>query len=359
MKKLFLPALFLLALPVFTSCDGEDEKGPEYEAPYDYYILNEGSWGKNNGSISAYGTQGMVSDIYSAANGKDLGDVAQDLVYDSKNHCLYVSVSESQYIAKLDVKGKELARYSTTSEQGQPRSLVLNGGYLYASLYGGMVAKLNTTNLSLVGTAKVGTYSEQMAVIDNYLAVCNSGFGAENTLSIIDLKSFSVVKTIELPHMNPQHIVACNGAFYCNTTEYDEYWNAVSTIVEVNPKNWAVKDIATGFYMAPASTDLYILEQDLNYYTSPYSYNNTFKTYSTSTATLKNGFLPGGLEKIFADQAIYSFSVDPDTNDIYLFQNNQEGAEYVNSRVFVYDNNGKEISNEMAGILAKKVVFAK
>lgn len=362
-KKLFYSALIALAIPVFTACnDDDDVKAPRYEAPYSLYILNEGSWGKNNASISAVDPKDInghsVSDIYSAANSKGLGDVAQDLVYDDDTHCLFVSVSESKYIAKLDDRGRELVRYTTTAEQAQPRSLVLEDGFLYASLYGGMVAKFDTVSLSLVSTVKVGAYPEQMAEEDDMLAVCNSGYGEGNTLSIIDLRTFTVVKEVTLPHKNPQHIIACDDRFYCNTTEYDENWNSVSTIVEVNPKTGATKDITTGFYMAEGGDVVYIVEQATNYYTTPYSYTNTFKTYNPKTGKVGTDFLTPDIQKSLSDKGIYGITFEDDTKTMFICINQQEGAEYVNSLMIGYDARGNNIGQVNAGVLAKKVVVA-
>lgn len=364
-KKLLFSVVFALTVPLLYSCDDNDDdidNNGKYQMPYKLYVLNEGCWNYNNASISAMdagSNNGLITtDIYYSANGKALGDVAQDLIYDDDTHCLYVSVSESHYIAKLDDKGHELARYATTEEQDCPRSLILEDGYLYASLYGGMVAKFDTVSLSLIATVKTGTYPEQMAVEDELLAVCNSGWGNENTLTFIDLNSFSVVKTLELPHMNPQNIVSCNDRFYCNTTEYDENWNANSNIVEVNPKNWSVKDIAEGFYMTEGDDKVFIVKQEVNYMSMPYTYVNTFMTYDTKSGQLLNSFVSDVLPALAGNQGIYGITYDDDSQTMYMCICNQEGNDYVNSTV-IFHNAKANISGEFsAGILAKKVVLA-
>lgn len=363
MKKLIIAAL---ALPMLFACDENNVEPviPEYEAPYQMYVVNEGSWQKNNASISAFNTLTPDSngndDIYFLRNEQQLGDVAQDMVYNPVNHCLYVSVSESRYIAKLNAYGKELARYSTTEEQAQPRSLALIDGYLYATLFGGMVAKLDTAMLALQATVKVGTYPEQLASANGVIAVCNSGYSAENTVSIIDLASFGVKETVVLPHYNPQHIVALGNNFYCNTTEYDASWNAVSNIVEIAPSanTWTASDITEGFYMMPANGKLYIVKQETNYYTTPYSYINEFKVFDPATRAVDQAFATGNLATILADKAIYGLSYCPQNGDIYFCISQQEGYEYVNSTVMAYDVNGNLHNNKLTGILSKKVVFA-
>lgn len=359
-KKLLLMALTVMSFQFFTSCDeNENNEVPFYIPPYQAYFLNEGAWNKNDASISGLPSFGSFeSDIYSKMNNKNLGDVAQDLEY-GKNNCLYVSVSESRYIAKLDASGKELARYSTTDDQAQPRSLVLSGDKLYASMYGGMVARFDTATLTLESTVKVGTYPEEMAEINDMLAVCNSGYGAENTLSIVDLKSFEVVQTVELPRFNPQDIVACNGKFYCNTTEYDENWNADNTIVEIDPKTWATKEIAKAFYMAPVDKNLYLVKQETDW--STYETVNSFSVYDTASGQLNDKFLSSSARDFLKNKSIYGLSSDPNSTYIFIPCTNMEGYDAVKSDVFAFDTrivNGPATYDQFkAGIYCSKVVL--
>ncbi|MDO4497197.1 MAG: hypothetical protein Q4B58_05150 [Bacteroidales bacterium] len=369
-KKLFSFFLCaLISLPFLASCSDDDEisngNGPDpviTQNPSRVYVLNEGSWGKNNASLSAHvyleDRVSTISDIYSSTNGKVMGDVAQDLVLDAANNRLYVAVSESRYIAKLDMSGREICRYATTEEQAQPRSLVLDGAYLYASLYGGMVAKFDTASLQLVATVGVGSYPEQMAVANNLLAVCNSGYGYDNTLSVIDLDAFTVVKTVVLPRVNPQHIVSAGGRFYCSTTEYDESWNAVSNIIEVNPANWQATEITTGFYLAVSGDDVHIIDQTVDYSTSPYSYQNKFLLYNATTGVFGDSFLASA-DSDLSHMAVYGISIDSERGDAYLCVSQQEGAEFVNSSVLRFRSDGSSCGKFTAGVLSKKVVALK
>jgi len=362
MKKI----LFLTFVSAFilSSCSNDGVSEPEYKSPWDVYLLNEGSWGKNDASISALNltTNTLSSDIYYNSNNKYLGDVAQSIVY-GDNHCLYVAVSESKYIAKLDANGKELMRYQTTDKENQPRCLLLKDGSLYASFYGtdtdgGLVAKLDTANLSVSSRVKVGSYPEEIAEINGTIAVCNSGYGYSNTLSMIDIKSMSIKNEVVLPHLNPQDIVTCNGKFYCNTTEYDEYWNAVSTIVEVDPSSYATKNIAEAFIMAPVGNKLYLAKTVTNYYTTPYSYDNTFSVYDTSTGKLSNEFISSKLAETLKDKGIYSMIASPDNSEFYIMVNNQEGTNYVNSDVYVCTIDGQVKQTIKTGVLTSKIAFA-
>ena len=371
MKKLLIFAAVALAAPIFSSCDeDEDEIKLEYRSPYNLYCLNEGNWGKNDASICAYHVSDKQTDwyptfddfepdIYFDKNNKNLGDQAQDLVY-GDNHCLYVSVSGSKYIAKLNAYGNELARYATTDEQAEPRSLVLEGGKLYASMYGGMVARFDTATLTLEATVKVGTYPEEMAVNNGMLVVCNSGYGAENTLSVIDLKSFSVTKTVELPHMNPQDIVVSNGKFYCNTTEYDEFWNANSYIIEVNPNGWSSKEIAEAFYMRPYENTLYLIKSSTNWAT-----NKTvcsFMTYDTAAGKLGGSFLTKETEDYLADVNFqpYGISINPINGAMFLhniYYDWETGIHTYTALCYVNPDTKEIMTYGSSGVYCSKIVF--
>ena len=66
------------------------------------YVLNEGNWSNNEASLSRVdlSTGTITNNIFSTANGRDLGDVAQDLVlYGTK---AYVTVSFSNTVEIVD-----------------------------------------------------------------------------------------------------------------------------------------------------------------------------------------------------------------------------------------------------------------
>lgn len=68
------------------------------------YVLNQGNWGENEASLSrvAMDNGSITNNIFSAANGRALGDVAQDLVvYGSK---AYITVSFSNTVEIINTK---------------------------------------------------------------------------------------------------------------------------------------------------------------------------------------------------------------------------------------------------------------
>lgn len=208
--------------------------------------MGEGNWGSNDASITGVDwNDNLTTNLYYTKNNKKLGDNANDMILGPQG-CLYVAVTESRYVAKLDFRGRELARYTPADETYKPRSLYLSGEYLYVSEYGGRVERLDTANLMIKERFEVGAHPEQMSSNGKYLLVCNSSYYDEvdNTISIVDLSNLGV-KTIELPYANPQRILLHDGLFFVTTTSYDENWNAQNHVLSINPnKDWKVETIS-------------------------------------------------------------------------------------------------------------------
>jgi|GEM_PF-6141506 len=100
--KINAHALFLLAL-LFTivSCK-KDVDDPEVVFQNSILIGNQGAWGANNGSITAYNpqTKETVANVFETVNGYKLGDLVQSLTYfDDK---VYICVMGSDKIEIAD-----------------------------------------------------------------------------------------------------------------------------------------------------------------------------------------------------------------------------------------------------------------
>lgn len=76
-------------------------------------VLNEGGWGSNNASISKVNaaTGNAENDFFEKANGRGLGDVAQDIILDGSK--AYIAVSFSNSIETMDATSGKSTRYAT------------------------------------------------------------------------------------------------------------------------------------------------------------------------------------------------------------------------------------------------------
>ncbi|MBR5028197.1 MAG: YncE family protein [Bacteroidales bacterium] len=235
MKKITLLICMAIFVAVSFSCKKEPAKEEvqnvdeiveaEQGTPAKYiYILNEGTWGNNEASLDrieiATGT--YEHNVFGAQNGRDLGDIANDIqLYGSK---MYIVVNNSNTLEVVDPEsGRSIQQIS--EGLNQPRYLVGAGAYVYVSSYSDLVYKIDTATFSVVAICNVGRDPEMMAVVGEKLYVVNSG-GLDNpnydtTVSVVDLTTFQEVEKFAVG-TNPTKLVkidenrllaVCNGNY--------------------------------------------------------------------------------------------------------------------------------------------------
>ena len=319
MKKVYRSALcacvagFLLA-----SCEPVNQGGEE--APVvskpDVFILCEGLYQANNADITAYRSDSLLctGEYYLRQNGQYLGDTGQDILY--HEDYLYVSVYGSSYVAKLDMDGKELTRYSFTAEEGQPRYLAAQGDYIYVTLYSGKVAKMRADDLSVVDYAPVGKNPEDVVVHKDQLLVANSGWGYDNTLTVIDMASFDSIATITVEWNPQQLVVAGDSVFVLANGLYDENWNCDYPLQSVNVEERTARTIAYATRAVAYDGTLYLCYSTTDWTT--YETRNTFFTYDVERAQVSNAtFLQGDTEELTSN-SVYMMEVNPKNGDLYI-----------------------------------------
>lgn len=331
MKRLKTPLKALccltLAATAFTACDDDDNDlrpaicpGAD-PAPYRCYFLAEGSYMQNNSTLAGFDGKSIAPELYYTANGRNLGDTGQDLLW--LGNSLYVTVSGSRYLAKLDLEGHELARYEFDETQGSPRYISTYRGDLYVSLWGGHIARFDTATLSLQGLCKAGASPEQTAVVGHCLVSADSGNGNDRTLTVIDLDTFTPVRTIEVGD-NPTRITATgNGKAYFTTTGYDAAWTPTTELKELDSRDWSFRTLRSaagkGLSVTAAGDDLYIIESETDYTAYPYVTRNTFLEYDCDDDRFEPaGFLDAALQGQLAAASIYMLTADPLTGEIFI-----------------------------------------
>ena len=314
MKKVFRGALCAcLAGLVLASCEPVDQGGDE--APVvsnpDVFILCEGLWQANNADVSAYNStlKQCTGDYYYRQNGQYLGDTGQDILW--HDGYLYVSVSGSSYVAKLDRQGREVARRAISPEEGQPRYLAAEGDYIYVTLYSGQVAKMKASDLSVVDYASVGMNPEDIALYKGQLLVANSGWGADSTLTVIDVSTFKPVKTIHAEH-NPQRLVISGDSVYL--LAYGKDYNSIIQSVDITRET--ARTIAHATHAVAYDNTLYMCNSVTDYTTAQTT--NTFFAYDVVAAVLDSvNYLQGDVAEVLSNP-VYMMEVNPKNGDFYI-----------------------------------------
>lgn len=343
MKKVYRSALCAcVAGLVLASCEpviGGDE-ALVVSRP-DVFILCEGQYGFNNADITAYKSDSMLctGEYYLEQNGQYLGDTGQDILY--HNGYLYVSVYGSSYVAKLSLEGKELTRYSFSAEEGQPRYLTAEGEYLYVTLYSGQVAKMKTSDLSVVGYAPVGKNPEGIVVYKDLLLVANSGWGEDNTVTVIDIATFDSIASITVEWNPQQFVLSGDSIFLLANGQYDEYWNCDYPVQSIDVEKRTARTVAYAAYAVAYGNTLYLCHSVTDWAT--YETSNTFFTYNVKSGVIgTESFLHGDTEEVTSNN-VYLMEVNPKNGEIYI---GLSGSKYVSSgMVYRYGIDGGLIHN--------------
>ncbi len=360
LRKYFYAILCGLAVSTgFVSCSDDDEWNPTGNgsniemAQTRAFVLNEGSYGNNDASITYFNwrtDEPYSTDLFYAQNGTTIGDTGQDLIEDNDN--LYLAVYGSNYIAKLNGVGTEIARVSLAghSHLGQVRYLAADDGYLYATTYGGYVAKVNTRTMEIVDSVKVGDNPEQIIVEDGNIYCVNSGWGADNRLSIINERTFTLTEHVNIFY-NPESIVETDDYIAIQGYGGSDYTNYPYPVAVFDARSKTYKEIGKGTKIAAEDGKLYVAysETDWNTYattTSFYSYN--FRTGQKDDNVLKN------IPEELTSSSVYGISINDENNHIYVMT-----SDYVSDgTVYHFDNNGNYVGKFSSyGISPKKIVF--
>ena len=268
MKKYLLGlAVLLMGTAVMTSCS-DDNDGPEtYLQVYSTgaYVVNSGNmYNKIESSLTAidYATSTATQGVFKTANGRSLGNTANDgIVYGNK---IYLAVDQSNTIEVIDKKTKQSIKQIKTTELlgnaegAEPRHIIADGGKVYFTTYGGYVAAVDTTSFALQKKWQVGSYPEGLVIGNGNLYVANSNYGAGGgNISCINLSNDNVeTKNIEGVN-NPTSIYYAAGLLYVLDNQYyDASFNAYgeNSLRTVEFAEGKSQKVADGNYAACVTT---------------------------------------------------------------------------------------------------------
>lgn len=306
-----------ISIPQFTDIDG-------------FYLLNEGNMGSNKSTLDYFDEKTGIyhKNIYAETNPtvvKELGDVGNDLkIYGSK---LYAVINCSH---KVEVMEAATAKRIKQIEIPNCRYIVFDKEYAYVSSYVspvqidpnaplGAVFKVDTTTLEVVDEVTVGYQPEEMEIRFGKLYVANSGGyrvpNYDNTISVIDLETFTEIKKIEVA-INLHRIKGDKyGMLY--TSSRGNYYNVPSKLYIIDCyKDQLVDslDIAVS-NMCIDGDSAYVYSTEWNYTAG----DNTV-TYGIidlkKREVVSRNFIKDGTDKKI--KIPYGIAIHPITKDIYV-----------------------------------------
>lgn len=326
--------LCMLALGVsMTSCRGNDDDlddgGSKVTLPQTRaYILNEGSKGANNAGLAFYAPNkdaDFISDIYQTQNNAKLGDLGQSMIeYEDE---IYIAVSGSNYLAKLNAAGVELKRVSFVRDNDLSagiRYIDAEDGYIYASFYGGAVAKINAKTLEVVDKLTgLGDNLEGVAICNDMLYVSNSykllpdgtyKYNAE--VKVIDLRTFKLKETLTVG-VNPNALIEEDDKVFLISNDYSSAEGYVLQMIDPANNNKVTK-IGNATYMAADDDILYLVNSMTDWNTDPYTTVNTFFTYNIKTGQMNNASFLKDAPAELTSSTLYMLEVNDNNGDIYI-----------------------------------------
>lgn len=206
MRKLSMRAL-IVSLLVGGACRDNPASPPETGSILPVignavYVLNEGNYSDPTGArLSVYDVDRdtVYKDVFELANnGQHLGSTGDDLkLYRGK---AYILMSHSENIDVISLQTHQLLR-SATFPGSIPREMLIDSvrNKLYVSrTNSGAVYVLDPSTLGIMNSITVGNNPLGMAMSGNHLFVCNSGYGLDRTVSVIDVNADTVTATLQL-----------------------------------------------------------------------------------------------------------------------------------------------------------------
>ena len=344
------------ALLLTAGCEKDPKPGNDTNDGTYAYVLNEGSWGGNNAEISRLNiTTGTIeADWFTSANGRGLGDLAQDLVHYGNK--LYASVHTSNTVEVIDpATGKSLKQIDMGNRG--PRYIIGYGGKIYVTCYDKSVVRIDTATYAIEASCPLsGMQPEQICRRNDRLYICNSwqydadgNFEYDSTLSVVDISSFSEIMKLPILIDPATQTHAHNPGKIKRNTKGDMF---IACAGNYNTEAARTVKLTMGnsFQFSPypitaANFDFY--GDDMYSYTIAYDadWNQTATFYCNETpiltsysTTLSNA---------------YGININPANGDIYIC-NSPYGA---NGDVYCFSKEGTERWHVEAGIYASKVVF--
>lgn len=366
----------IMALVLLVACQAVEPEGPNQNANpvlpdvtsnyQGFYVLNEGVMGSNKATLDYfdYKTGVYENNIFPDRNPSiigELGDVGTELaIYGSK---MYAIINGSNLVEVMDAK---TAKHLASVEIPNVRSMVFDQGKVYFSSYAGpmqmggtqlgYVVEMDTTNYVLGRSVAVGRQPEEMVVKDGKLYVANSGGytseNYDNTLSVIDLQSFTELKKIEVAINLHRVFLAPDGSLYVSSR--GNYADVPANLYVVDTQTEkVVKALGKGVTSVAIKDDVaYVI--NIEYGLAP-DYKTVYDYYTIHLATHT---IDGGsfLSDEVKNNIVYPYSVavHPVTGDILL----TDASDFVTPGTLFYCNpDGELIWKHTTGDIPGSIAF--
>ncbi len=320
------------ATPINTGAKGPYERG--------VFVTNEGDF-SGSGSVSYYDqtTRNLRKSLFQTVNNRPLGSIVQSIAV--HNDKAYIVINNGAKIEVTDANTFQSA--GTISGLSYPRYFVASGNKGYVTEYvtftgAGRVSIIDLTTNTVTKTIPVGKLPEQLLIVENKLYVTNSD---ENFISVINLTTETAESPITIANYSNSLVRDANNKIWvlCGET----YGTTDGTLVRINPVTNTVETMLTFPALSSSPQDLTInAAKNVLYYT----FDGKVYRMNISDAALPTTSL--------INRNFYGIGVDPQDNIIY----GADAGDFVSDgKVIRYNTNGAVIDSFGVNIAPNGFLF--
>ncbi len=331
------------------------------------FVLNEGGMGANNSTLDflRFSDANYVTGAFKKMNpdaGAGLGDVGNDIVVIGNE--LWMAINNSGIVEVVSAKDEtEIAAIQVPT----PRNIAYDGTYAYVTSWAGAYAsgsydeygsytvtdyknpkgqvyRINLRTKKVEESVEVGYQPEGIACYNGKLYVANSGgissqlppdYSYDNTVTVIDTKTFKVVKTLDV-QINLKSVFS-DGKGNIYVTTLGDYWSVHSGVYMIDASD-KVKHVSD--YVSVAAIHdgtLYCIGAEEEF---DWSASKTWKAFSVKDGT----------------KAAFSISIDGGTTPYGLFALGTDAflvgdaGDYFNPGTVSLYKNGRKAWTVTAGV---------
>jgi YVTN family beta-propeller protein len=355
--SLFKHVLPLAIFTTFISCEKSNDNPVSEGYSKGVYIVNEGSFQANNGSITYFDPSRnlLVNGVFVAANNRPLGDVVQSMcVVNDTSGYIVVNGSGKLEIVRL----KDFKTIAPPVPVFYPRYFMQvspDKGYLTAGSMQGWIYIIDLQEKDVTDSMQVGYGPETMVKLDDRVYVANSGgWGLDSTVSVVNCLTDQVSKQIQVGKvpldlaLDAQNNlwVYCKGyAQYSWDPPYDLISETDALLQKVDRGTgniiWQQAVGKAGDYTATPPKMAVSANGSRLFYLRP---DGVYALSTDAPSLSATPLIPG---------AFYGIEVNPVDNNIYLFESSFSG----NGSLKIYDPMGHPVAQGNVGIAPNGAVF--
>ncbi|MFR9542683.1 MAG: DUF5074 domain-containing protein [Rikenellaceae bacterium] len=313
------------------------------------FLLNEGNMGSNKATLDYfdYETGVYTKNIFPERNplvDYELGDVGNDIqIYNDR---IYAVINCSNLVEVMTLSTAEhIGSFSIPN----CRYIAFDGDYAYVSSYAGpveidpnarlgYVAKVDLETLTVIDECTVGYQPEQMAIAGDKLYVANSGGyrvpNYDNTVSVIDLNTFTETKQIEVAINLHRLILDTYGYLWISSR--GDYGSTPSRTYVLNTQNDEVVKMLElpNSNMTRCGDTIYVISTEWNNSSSTNSINYYKVDVVSQQVASANIITDGTASNITIP---YGIAVNPETKEIFI----TDAKDYITpGKIHCYSNEG-------------------